>query len=104
MAANYEHFALPFEAEPYPVPNTADMTMAGGFAHSSPAHHMSQQYGGRHLPPQHSLPSFSAVQVATFRDNLAEATRRGEMGQWEEAEKAVGNAMRSLHWLKRGGA
>ena len=61
--------------------------------------------GGVVAGSQVSLPSVSTLQRVTsqrasFSENLREAERRVDVGQYDHAESALGDAMRNLHWLK----
>lgn len=70
-------------------------------------HHHQQSPPGMTLGPYHGrgpqqvpLPSVTHLQQAALKENLREAERRVEIGQYEQAEAACENAMRTLNWLK----
>jgi len=90
----------------YPSVSTLDMGYAptGGHAqhHTGPVHHQGMTLGpyqGRG-PQQVPLPSVAHLQQAALKEYFREAERRVEIGQYEQAEAACENAMRTLNWFK----
>ncbi|CCX32717.1 hypothetical protein FPQ18DRAFT_122011 [Pyronema domesticum] len=112
--SDYGHnFHIPFDPNQYPPVTTAEMDVYGHAAHhghpmAPPAQHHGMTlgpYGRGGVSGQVSLPSVQtlhrhSIHRQHFHEHIREAERRVEMHQYEHAEDALQNALRSLQWLR----
>ncbi|KAF8533120.1 hypothetical protein BDD12DRAFT_900233 [Trichophaea hybrida] len=109
----YTH--MQFVPNNYPPISGADIEVYNYAPHNGQGHHIRHPtatvgmtlgpYGRGVSGSQVSLPSVSTLQHtafhrASFNENLREAERRVDIGQFDGAQVALEGAARCLHWLK----